>query len=88
MQASVTRGSTSAPLFTSWCQWSNAFFELSLITEGAAEKLSQFIMLLKSIKNKKNVLMNKNVFFEHCRRVKTVNNLSPFPVSAGMVLDN
>ncbi len=36
-------------------------FKLSLIIEGASEKVSQLIMPKKSIYNKKTVLMNKNV---------------------------
>jgi hypothetical protein len=38
------------------------FLKMSLILEGATEKLSQFISL-KLIHNKTFVLMNKNVFF-------------------------
>jgi hypothetical protein len=46
-------------------------------------------MPLKSIYNKNFILTNQNVFFEHCRKAKTINNINMgalFPVSAGMVL--
>jgi hypothetical protein len=36
------------------------------ITEGTTERVTQFKMPLNLVYNKKYVLMNKNVFFEHC----------------------
>ncbi len=62
--------SNKQQLFTSWCQWSNAFLKLSLFTEGAGEKLSQFIMLLKSICNKKLLLWIKMYFLNIAERLK------------------
>ncbi len=47
-----------------------------MILEGATEKVSQFIIQPKSIYNKNYVLINKNVFFKHCRYVKTIKKLN------------
>jgi len=57
--------------------WPNGtcFFTLSLIIEGATEKVLSYMMPVRSIYRKKFVLMNKIVFFEYCRMVKAINNL-------------
>ncbi len=51
-------------------------FKLSLIIEGATEKVSQFTMLIKSIYNK-NVLFlrTKMHFLSTLEKVQTINNL-------------
>ena len=49
-------------------------FKLLLITEGSTEKVLQFKMPLYSIITKRFAFMNKKVFFEKCRKVKTINN--------------
>jgi hypothetical protein len=49
------------------------FFKLSLIKEGATEKVSQFILPLKSIYNKTFCLITQNVFFEIYRKVKSIS---------------
>jgi hypothetical protein len=50
-------------------------FKLSVIIEGAAENVSQFIILLKSIYDKKLCFSKQKCIFEHCRKVMTINNL-------------
>jgi hypothetical protein len=57
---SVVMGSVMAPL------------RLSLITECATEKASQFIMLLKSVYNKNVCLNNQKHIFEHCREINII----------------
>jgi hypothetical protein len=42
--------------------------------EGTTEKVSQFKMLLSC------VLKNKNVFFEHPRKVKTIYNIFAYNI--------
>ncbi len=48
---------------------------LSLIVEGTTETVFQFLVLTKSSYSKTIASMNKNVFFEHHRKVKALNNL-------------
>ncbi len=56
-------------------QWNSTFLTLTLIIECTTEKGSQCMKLLSSFAAKLILLINKNVFFQHCRQVKTVKNL-------------
>ncbi len=52
-----------------------AHFKASLIIKGTSEKVSQFMMLLKSIYNK-NICFNTQKFtLKRYRNVKSLNNL-------------
>ncbi len=54
--------------------WTTTFFlQLSFSTEGATENVLQFKHHCSQLATKKIVLMNKNVFFEHCKKVKAAN---------------
>ncbi len=60
---------------TSYVSTVTGHFRLSLIIEGATEKVLSYMMPVRSIYRKKFVLMNKNVFFEYCREVTITDNL-------------
>ncbi len=47
-------------------QWNRAFFTLSLIIEGATEKILQFVLPMKQINNKKFCFDKQKIMFEHC----------------------
>ncbi len=50
------------------------FFKLSLSAEGIIEKVSQFVLPLKSFYIKIFLFVYKNVFFDHCRNIKTIKS--------------
>jgi hypothetical protein len=58
------------------CLRGTTHFRLSLIIEGTTGKVSQFIMPLKSIYNKKICFKNKNVFLNIAKRLTQHINLS------------
>jgi hypothetical protein len=59
-------------------QWNSMFVTLSLIVDGATEKVLQFTMPYKSIYNKDFCFNEDKCIFEHCKKVKTVNCPSKF----------
>ncbi len=54
-------------------------FPLSLITEGATEKVLQFIT---SQLTSKTFVLTKKMFLEHYKKVKTMNNLYNYKIAA------
>jgi len=50
------------------------YIRLALITEGAAEQVSQFVMPLKPVYDKMYVLTNKNVILNFTEKLKYNNN--------------
>jgi hypothetical protein len=49
--------------------WNSMFLAFSFIIEGTSKKALQFLMPLEPIFNKNIFLMNKNVYYENCRKV-------------------
>jgi hypothetical protein len=54
------------------------FINLSLIIEGATEKISQFVITLKSIRNKNVYFVEQKCIFENCEEAETFNNLKTY----------
>jgi hypothetical protein len=52
-------------------QWNSTFLRFALITGGATEKVSEFLMLLKSDYYKHLCFNNHKCIFEHCRNVQS-----------------
>jgi hypothetical protein len=57
-----------------------SLFKLSLSAEGITEKVSQFVLQLKSFYIKIFLFADKNVFFDRCRNIKTIKSIYNYTI--------